>query len=115
MDAFRDAGRPVKWDGQRQLQRAMAVLGESPTFLGLREVSCGRDRFDDMQRHSEVSRQVLADRSATLVAHDTLAKIPIISRNPDTMQLTPETSSRHLGLARSHGPRRLKSQRVTQS
>jgi len=82
MDAFRDAGRPVKWDGQRQLQRAMTVLGESPTFLGLREVSCERNRFDDMQHHSEVSRQVLADRSATLVAHDTLAKIPINQQEP---------------------------------
>lgn len=59
-----------------QVARAMAVLGESSTLLVLREVFNGVRRFDDMQRHSGVNRQVLSNRLATLVEAGILRKVP---------------------------------------
>ena len=59
-----------------QVARAMAVLGESSTLLVLREVFNGVRRFDDMQRHSGVNRQVLSTRLATLVDEGVLRKVP---------------------------------------
>lgn len=56
--------------------RAMAVLGERWTLVVLREVVNGVRRFDDMQRHSGVPRQVLADRLRLLVEHDVLRRVP---------------------------------------
>jgi DNA-binding HxlR family transcriptional regulator len=47
--------------------RAMAVLGERWTFVVLREVFNGVRRFDDMRAHTDVPRQVLANRLALLV------------------------------------------------
>ncbi|WP_370250502.1 winged helix-turn-helix transcriptional regulator [Nocardioides sp.] len=59
-----------------QVARAMAVLGERATLVVLREVFNGVRRFDDMQRHSGVSRQVLSNRLALLVEHDILQREP---------------------------------------
>jgi DNA-binding HxlR family transcriptional regulator len=59
-----------------QVARAMAVLGESSTLLVLREVFNGVRRFDDMQRHSGVNRQVLSTRLATLVDQGILRRVP---------------------------------------
>ncbi len=59
-----------------QLGRAMAVLGERSTLVVLREVFNGVRRFDDMQRHSGVSRQLLSSRLALLVEHDILRREP---------------------------------------
>jgi DNA-binding HxlR family transcriptional regulator len=59
-----------------QVARAMAVLGESSTLLVLREVFNGVRRFDDMQRHSGVNRQVLSTRLATLVDEGVLRRVP---------------------------------------
>ena len=59
-----------------QVARAMAVLGESSTLLVLREVFNGVRRFDDMQRHSGVNRQVLSTRLATLVDQGVLRRVP---------------------------------------
>jgi DNA-binding HxlR family transcriptional regulator len=59
-----------------QVERAMAVLGERATLLVLREVFNGVRRFDDMRRHSGVSRQVLTDRLALLVEHGILRRVP---------------------------------------
>ena len=59
-----------------QVARAMAVLGEGSTLLVLREVFNGVRRFDDMQRHSGVNRQVLSNRLATLVEQDILRRVP---------------------------------------
>ncbi|MBS44208.1 MAG: transcriptional regulator [Nocardioides sp.] len=59
-----------------QVARAMAVLGERGTLVVLREVFNGVRRFDDVQRHSGMSRQVLSNRLALLVEHDILRRVP---------------------------------------
>ena len=59
-----------------QVARAMAVLGERGTIVVMREVFNGVRRFDDMQRHSGVSRQVLSNRLATLVEQGILRRVP---------------------------------------
>ncbi len=55
---------------------AVAVIGERPTFLVLREAFNGVRRFDDMQRRTGMPRQVLADRLARLVREGLLRKVP---------------------------------------
>jgi DNA-binding HxlR family transcriptional regulator len=59
-----------------QVARTMAILGERATMEVLREVFNGVRRFDDMQRHSGVARQVLSNRLAMLVEHDILRRVP---------------------------------------
>ena len=59
-----------------QVARAMAVLGERSTLVVLREIFNGVRRFDDMQRHSGVNRQVLSNRLATLVDAGILRRAP---------------------------------------
>lgn len=59
-----------------QVERTMAVLGERSTVVVLREVFNGVRRFDDMQRHSGVNRQVLSNRLAELVAEGILRRVP---------------------------------------
>jgi DNA-binding HxlR family transcriptional regulator len=54
----------------------VAVLGDRPTFLVLREAFNGVRRFDDMQRRTAMPRQVLADRLARLVGDGLLRKVP---------------------------------------
>jgi DNA-binding HxlR family transcriptional regulator len=55
---------------------AVAIIGERPTFLVLREAFSGVRRFDDMQRRTGMPRQVLADRLARLVREGMLHKVP---------------------------------------
>jgi DNA-binding HxlR family transcriptional regulator len=55
---------------------AVAIIGERPTFLVLREAFNGVRRFDDMQRRTGMPRQVLADRLARLVSEGILRKVP---------------------------------------
>ena len=59
-----------------QVGRALEVIGETGTMLVLREVFNGVRRFDDMRRHSGVSRQVLSNRLASLVEHGILRREP---------------------------------------
>jgi DNA-binding HxlR family transcriptional regulator len=59
-----------------QVARTMAILGERSTVVVLREVFNGVRRFDDMHRHSGVSRQVLANRLAMLVEEGILRRVP---------------------------------------
>ncbi|MXG88394.1 transcriptional regulator [Nocardioides sp. YIM 123512] len=54
----------------------MAILGERSTVVVLREVFNGVRRFDDMQRHSGVPRQVLSNRLAMLVDEGILRRVP---------------------------------------
>ncbi|MCZ2813979.1 helix-turn-helix domain-containing protein [Modestobacter sp. VKM Ac-2979] len=58
-----------------QVERAMAVLGERYSMVVLREVFVGVRRFDEIHRHSGVSRQVLSNRLALLVAEGILTKV----------------------------------------
>jgi DNA-binding HxlR family transcriptional regulator len=61
--------------GNCQVARTMAILGERATVEVLREVFNGVRRFDDMQRHSGVARQVLSNRLAMLVEEGILRKV----------------------------------------
>ena len=55
---------------------AVAILGERPTFLVLREAFNGVRRFADMQRRTGIPRQVLSDRLGRLVEEGLLRKMP---------------------------------------
>jgi DNA-binding HxlR family transcriptional regulator len=55
---------------------AVAIIGERPTFLVLREAFNGVRRFADMQRRTGIPRQVLSDRLARLVGEELLRKVP---------------------------------------
>src|ERR1700722_8148656 len=55
---------------------AVAILGERPTFLVLREAFNGVRRFADMQHRTGIPRQVLSDRLAHLVQEGLLRKVP---------------------------------------
>ncbi len=55
---------------------AVAIFGDRPAFLVLREAFNGVRRFDDMQRRTGIPRQVLSDRLARLVREDMLRKVP---------------------------------------
>uniref|UniRef100_UPI003564E262 winged helix-turn-helix transcriptional regulator n=1 Tax=Nocardioides sp. TaxID=35761 RepID=UPI003564E262 len=59
-----------------QVARTMAILGERATMEVLREVFNGVRRFDDMQRHSGVARQVLSNRLTMLVEQGILRRVP---------------------------------------
>ena len=72
-------GRPVILDydsANCAIGAAVALIGERPTFLVLREAFNGVRRFDDMQRRTGIPRQVLADRLARLVREGLLRKVP---------------------------------------
>ena len=72
-------GRPAILDydsANCAIGAAVAVIGERPTFLVLRETFNGVRRFDDMQRRTGMPRQVLADRLARLVREGLLRKVP---------------------------------------
>lgn len=58
------------------LGRTMAILGERWTVVVLREVFLGVRRFDDIQRHAGIPRQVLTNRLATLIEVGILEKTP---------------------------------------
>jgi DNA-binding HxlR family transcriptional regulator len=59
---------------------AVAIIGERPAFLVLREAFNGVRRFDDMQRRTALPRQVLSDRLARLVEEGLLRKVPYQER-----------------------------------
>ena len=49
--------------------RTLEIAGEWWTFLILRDLFKGVRRFDDMQRHTGIARNILSDRLRTLVEH----------------------------------------------
>lgn len=59
-----------------QVERALAVFGDRQSMVVIREVVNGVRRFDDMQKHSGVNRQVLSNRLAHLVDAGILRKVP---------------------------------------
>jgi len=59
-----------------QVGRALAVFGDRQTMVVIREVFNGVRRFDDMQKHSGVNRQVLSNRLAHLVDEGILRREP---------------------------------------
>jgi DNA-binding HxlR family transcriptional regulator len=58
------------------IARAMAILGEKWTVVVLREVFNGVRRFDDMRVRTQIPRQVLANRLASLVEVGVLRREP---------------------------------------
>src|SRR6266540_2486511 len=56
--------------------RTMAILGEKWTVVVLREVFNGVRRFDDMRQRTQIPRQVLANRLASLVEQGLLRREP---------------------------------------
>jgi DNA-binding HxlR family transcriptional regulator len=59
-----------------QVARALDVFGDRSSLVVIREVFNGVRRFDDMQRHSGVNRQVLSTRLGHLVDEGILRKVP---------------------------------------
>ena len=56
------------------IARTLDIAGEPWSPLILRDVWVGVTRFDDLQRDLAISRKVLSDRLATLVAHGLLER-----------------------------------------
>jgi len=56
--------------------RTMEILGEKWTVVVLRDVFSGIRRFDDMRQRTQIPRQVLANRLASLVEHGLLRREP---------------------------------------
>ncbi|WP_036195056.1 winged helix-turn-helix transcriptional regulator [Nocardioides aequoreus] len=79
MDTTTTGERPPALDWSTancQVERALGIVGQRASLVVLREVFNGVRRFDDMQRHAGLSRQVLSDRLALLVEHDVLRRVP---------------------------------------
>lgn len=68
--------------GHCSVARSVEVLGDRWTVLVLRDVFNGIRRFDDLQEHLGIARDVLAKRLAALVDEGVLAKVPY--REPGT-------------------------------
>ncbi len=76
------------------IAQAAAVMGDWWNLLVLREVARGRLRFDELVGELGVSRKVLTERLAHLVAHDVVAKVPYQDRPPRyEYRLTPRGRS----------------------
>jgi DNA-binding HxlR family transcriptional regulator len=57
------------------IARSLAVVGDRWTLLVLRECFLGTRRFDAFRTHLGVTRHLLANRLAKLVAHGILARV----------------------------------------
>ena len=80
----------------------MAVLGERSAMVVLRKVFLGVRRFDDIHRHSGVSRQVLSSRLAMLVDEGVLTTVayrPAGARSRYEYRLTDRALELHPVLA----------------
>lgn len=58
------------------IARTLELVGERWTLLVVRDVRQGIRRFDDLQRHLGVARNVLSQRLASLVSIGVLDKVP---------------------------------------
>jgi DNA-binding HxlR family transcriptional regulator len=58
------------------VQRALAVLGDRWTFVVMREIFNGIRRFDEMRIRTDIPRQVLSSRLATMVSEGLLRREP---------------------------------------
>src|SRR6185436_3693578 len=62
-------------DADCAIAQALDVVGDWWTLLVIRDVACGRYRFDDLQSELGVSRKVLADRLRRLVERGVLDRV----------------------------------------
>lgn len=70
-------------DGASAAQRTIAVIGDAWTLRVLRTVFRGQRRHGDFVRESGVSRAVLSDRLAKLVAHQVLVREAADGKHPE--------------------------------
>ena len=69
------------WDRENcSVAGALELIGDRHTVLVLREAFVGERRFDRIQRHTGVARNILSDRLNKLVAHGILARRPYQER-----------------------------------
>ncbi len=69
--------RWIEFDSRAcSVARTLEVLGDRWTVLVLRDVFNGIYRFDDLQRHLGVARDVLARRLTALVEDGVLERVP---------------------------------------
>jgi len=70
----------MKWQDTAELQcpvaRTLSVIGDRWTFLVIRNAFMGMRRFEQLQANLGMTRHVLADRLARLVAEGILSKVP---------------------------------------
>jgi DNA-binding HxlR family transcriptional regulator len=82
----------LSWSAENcTIGRAMDILGEKWTILVLREVFVGIRRFEDMRVRTNIPRQVLTNRLATLVEQGLLRREPYQepgARSRDEYRLT---------------------------
>lgn len=64
------------------IARSLEVIGDWWSPLIIRDVYLGLDRFDDLATDLGISRGLLADRLATLVAGGVLRTVPYSTRPP---------------------------------
>jgi DNA-binding HxlR family transcriptional regulator len=76
--------RPGDWleNDRCSIARTLEIVGERWTLLILREVFIGMRRFDQMQQHLGIARNILSDRLRTLIAHDILEQRQYQDRPP---------------------------------
>ena len=70
------------FEAECAIAQAAAVVGEWWTLLILRDVAGGINRFDELQADLDISRKVLAERLATLVARGVLERRCYQARPP---------------------------------
>lgn len=70
------------FDAECAIAQAAAVVGEWWTLLILRDVAGGINRFDELQAELEISRKVLSERLAVLVADGVLERRLYQARPP---------------------------------
>ena len=69
------------YDGQNcSIARTLEVVGERWTLLIVRDVFLGYRRFDQLQEHLGVARNVLTDRLCRLVDEGILERVPYCER-----------------------------------
>ena len=82
----------LAWSAENcTIGRAMEIIGEKWSVLVLREVFMGIRRFEDMRVRTNIPRQVLTNRLATLVEHGLLRRVPYQvpgARSRDEYRLT---------------------------
>ena len=66
--------KPGEWleNDRCSIARSLEIVGERWALLILREVFLGIRRFDQMQQHLGIARNILSDRLRTLVDHGIL-------------------------------------------
>jgi DNA-binding HxlR family transcriptional regulator len=84
----------LNWSAENcTIGRAMDIIGEKWTILVLREAFMGIRRFEDFRVRTDIPRQVLTNRLATLVEHGLLRRQPYQEpghRSRDEYRLTPK-------------------------